>query len=186
MTTDSDTPESSPGRGWNEFAPLYDEHHERLFRVALLLCHGNRMAAEDATAEAFIKVYSVWAESTIKHFFAYARQTLLNEVLGQQRRSEVARRHIRSQGADGRGQRAPEDDIVDGAEAFALLGKVPPRQRAALVLRFYEDLSYEQIATALDVSLGTVKAQISTGLTKMRELMGAGETLGDDSSGGAL
>jgi len=164
---------SSPGdeRGWDAFAPLYDQHHQRLYRVALLLCHGAKQQAEDAVAETFIKVYKVWANGGVENFFGYARQTLVNHVLGQYRRDQVANRYVSTQTGDRRGERGTEDNVVDTDATFALLEQLPPRQRAAIVLRFYEDLSYEQIAAALDVSVGTVKSQVSTGLVRLRKLL---------------
>ena len=80
-------------RGWDEFAPLYDEHHERLYRVALLLCHGSEAMAEDAVAETFLRVYPAWAEGRIDHFFAAARQTLVTHVMGQHHSDQVATRY---------------------------------------------------------------------------------------------
>ena len=159
------------GRTWDDFAPLYDEHNARLYRVALLLCHGSKAAAEDAVAETFIKVYKAWSEGRVDNFFGYARQTLVNYVLGQYRREQVAQRYNAAQGGDLRGARGTEDHVVDNSTTFELLQQLPPRQRAAVVLRFYEDLSYEQIAGALDVTIGTVKAQVSVGLQRLRALM---------------
>jgi RNA polymerase sigma factor (sigma-70 family) len=52
------------------------------------------------------------------------------------------------------------------------LAQLPPRQRAAIVLRFYEDLSEAQTAAAMDCAIGTVKSQVSAGLTKLRILLG--------------
>lgn len=164
---------NTPDHGWDAFAPLYDEHHQRLYRVALLLCHGNAAAAEDAVAETFIKVYKAWAGGGITNFFGYARQTLVNHVLGQYRREQVAQRYASTHTGDLRGERRAEDRIVDSAETFQLLEQLPPRQRAAIVLRFYEDLPYDQIAKSLDVTVGTVKAQVSTGLQRLRSLMEA-------------
>jgi RNA polymerase sigma factor (sigma-70 family) len=164
----AESPAPVAAEGWDGFAPLYDEHHERLYRVALLLCHGSQAAAEDAVAETFIKVYNAWSHGGIDNFFGYARQTLVNHVLGQYRREQVAKRYAGTQAGDLRGERTTEDVVVDASTAFELLEQLPPRQRAAIVLRFYEDLPYEQIATALDVTVGTVKAQVSTGLAKLR------------------
>lgn len=162
---------ATTGDGWDGFAPLYDEHHQRLYRVALLLCHGQKATAEDAVAETFIKVYKAWANGGIDNFFGYARQTLVNHVLGQYRRDQVANRYISTQSGDQRGARTTEDDVVENSATFDLLEQLPPRQRAAIVLRFYEDLSYEQMANALEVTVGTVKAQVSTGLQKLRSMM---------------
>jgi len=55
----------------------------------------------------------------------------------------------------------------------AQLRTLPPRQRAAIVLRYYEDLSEAQTAEVMGCSVGTVKAQVSTGLSRLRERAGA-------------
>ena len=172
MTASAHTAATERGSAWEQFAPLYDEHHEHLYRVALLLCHGDRAAAEDATAEAFIKVHTAWAEGRVEQFFPYARQTLVNHVIGQARRQQVANRYLRRETADGRGSRGTEEHVVDSDATFALLQKLPVGQRTAVVLRFYEDLPYDRIAAAVGVSVGTAKSQVSLGLARMRELMG--------------
>lgn len=168
-----DADQGSPdARGWDEFAPLYDEHHQRLYRIAVLLCHGRTHMAEDAVAETFIKVYQAWAAGGIEDFSAYARRALVNHITGQGRREQVATRYLtRHSKADGI-QDAAENRVVDTAQTFELLGLLPPRQRAAIVLRFYEDLPYDQIASELGVSVGTVKAQVSTGLQRLRTSLG--------------
>src|SRR5215208_5320776 len=79
--------------GWAQFAPLYNEHHVRLYRFALLLCNGNRAAAEDAVAETFIMVHPAWSTGRVDNFFGYARTALVNYVLGQYRRDSVVRRY---------------------------------------------------------------------------------------------
>jgi RNA polymerase sigma-70 factor (sigma-E family) len=167
----AETTAPPPARTWDEFAPLYDEYHERLYRVALLLCHGSSAQAEDAVAETFIKVYKAWSAGGVDNFFGYARQTLVNHVVGQYRHEQVANRYLGAQAGDLRGERGTEDAVVDASTVFSLLEQLPPRQRAAVVLRFYEDLPYEQIATTLGVSVGTVKAQVSVGLQRLRTLM---------------
>lgn len=158
-------------RGWDEFAPLYDEHHQRLYRVALLLTHGDSARAEDAVAETFIKVYEIWSGHEIEHFMAYARRTLVNHLMSQARADKVASRYLATQRGDGRGARPIDDVVSDTSEVFQALAALPPRQRTAMVLRFYEDLPYEQIASIMDVSIGTVKAQVSVGLQRLRLVM---------------
>jgi len=163
---------AADARGWDEFAPLYDQHHERLYRIAVLLCHGRTHMAEDAVAETFIKVYQAWAAGGIEDFAAYARRALVNHITGQGRREQVATRYLtRHSKADGI-QDGAENQVVDSAQTFELLAQLPPRQRAAIVLRFYEDLPYDEIASELGVSVGTVKAQVSTGLQRLRSNLG--------------
>lgn len=169
MDTRAEEPELH--RGWDEFAPLYDEHTTRLYRVALLLCNGSKAAAEDAVADTFIRVFNVWSRREIDNFFGYARQTLVNHVLLQHRRGEVAARYDAATSGDGRGTLDHHDGVLDTMVAFELLDALPPRQRAAIVLRFFEDMQYEQIAAALGVAVGTAKAQVSQGLQRLRSLM---------------
>ena len=154
--------------GWDEFAPLYDEHHERLYRVALLLCHGSEEMAEDAVAETFLRVYEAWSARTIENFFPYARQTLVNLVMGQFRSEQVATPDAGTQ----RSERTIDESIADASTTFQLLEQLAPRQRTAVVLRYFEDLSYDQIASTMGVTSGTAKAQVSVGLQRMRTLMG--------------
>ena len=169
--TNAPTTGSSASVGWDGFEPLYEEHHERLYRVALLLTNGATAVAEDAVAETFVRVYRAWADGRVDNFFPYARRALVNQIMGVYRSDQVAARHASVQSGNLRGEQAVEDSVVDATEAFELLSQLAPRQRTAVVLRYYEDLAYEQIAEAMDVSVGTAKAQVSVGLQRLRELM---------------
>lgn len=166
-------PVAQPTRGWDEFAPLYDEHHQRLFRVAMLLCNGSSAMAEDAVAETFVRVYRRWCRGDVEHFFGYARQSLVNHMMGQFRRQKVASNYLDTHPASLEAPVEIEASVVDAAAAFEMLEQLPLRQRTAVVLRYYEDLTYEQIASTMDVSVGTAKAQVSVGLRKMRALLSA-------------
>jgi RNA polymerase sigma factor (sigma-70 family) len=162
------------GRGWEQFAPLYDEHHARLYRVALLLCHGSQAMAEDAVAETFLRIYPAWAKGHVENFFAVARQTLVNHVMGQFRSDEMATRYAGTQRGDSPRVRRIDDSIADASTTFQLLEQLAPRQRTAVVLRYFEDLSYDQIASTMGVTSGTAKAQVSVGLQRLRTLMADG------------
>jgi RNA polymerase sigma factor (sigma-70 family) len=156
------------GPGWDEFAPLYDEHHERLYRVALLLCHGDTTQAEDAVTETFLRVYQQWAAGKVDNFFPYARQTLVTQVLGRQRDQRPVR--------PSRRERRRAAAIADASNTFQLLEQLEPDQRTAVVLRYFEDLSYDQIAATMGVEPGTAKADVAVGLQRMRALMGERES----------
>ena len=157
---------SSESRGWDEFAPLYDAHHQRLYRVALLLCHGDTAMAEDAVTETFLRVYEQWSAGKVDNFFQYARQVLVSQVLGE-RRHEGSAPRSGTERVD-----RPLDETLAGASAtFKLLEELAPDQRTAVVLRYFEDLSYDQIASTMGVSTGAAKAEVSVGLQRMRDLM---------------
>jgi RNA polymerase sigma factor (sigma-70 family) len=153
--------------GWDEFAPLYDEHHERLYRVALLLCHGDAEQAQDAVAETFLRVYQRWAAGEVESFFPYARQTLVTQVLGRQRDEAPG-----GGGRPSRRERRRGGAIDDGSSTFQLLEQLDPTQRTAVVLRYFEDLSYDQIAATMGVTSGAAKADVAVGLQRLRALMG--------------
>jgi len=155
-------------RGWDEFSPLYDEHHERLYRVALLLCHGDAALAEDAVAETFLRVFEQWRHDKVENFFPCARQVLVQQVLGERRDGRVG---PDGSARDQRGASRHDPSIADASSAFQLLAQLAPEDRTAVVLRYFEDLSYDQIASTMGVSSGTAKAQVAVGLQRMRSMM---------------
>jgi len=159
------------GRGWDDFAPLYDEHHERLYRVALLLCHGSEAMAQDAVAETFLRIFPAWAEDRVDNFFPYARQTLVSHVMGQYRGDEAGVRAAPAEPDEAQLARANDGTIADATTTFRLLEHLGPRQRTAVVLRYFEDLSYDQIASTMGMTSGTAKAEVSVGLQHLRDLM---------------
>ena len=89
-------------------------------------------------------------------------------------------------GAGPRHSRADESDRVDGTtDIVAALRGLPPRQRAAVVLRYFEDLTEVQTAAVLGCSVGTVKSQTARGLAKLRVVLDPGGGPGaDDARGG--
>ncbi len=150
--------------GWEAFEPLYDEHHERLYRIALLLCHGSEAMAEDAVTETFLRVYADWAAGRVTSFFPHARQTLVSHVMGEVRAPDLE--------PHDRGARPDGASIAGAASTFQLLEQLAPDERTAVVLRYFEDLSYEQIATTMGIPVGEAKAEVSVGMQRMRALMG--------------
>ena len=148
---------------------------DRLLGFAVLLT-GDRGAAEDLLQEVLERTYVSWRRIEDPH--AYARTALVRRVTDRWRQRsrrprevELAAWHERAE-PDGAQQRADLARIVD------VLRELPPRQRAVIVLRYFEDWSEEQIADQLDCSRGTVKSQASKGLARLRTLMvadGSGE-----------
>ena len=156
---------------WTAFEPLYDQHHERLFRVAVLLCYGNVADAEDAVAETFVSVHRAWLDSEIEYFFAYARQTLVHHVMARHRKQQTAERYFPMQLDTDDGEFRIDEHVIDAAVLLEALAQLSPRRRTAVVLRFYEDLPYVEIAEVMRVSLGTAKSQVSVGLAHLRRLL---------------
>ncbi|NAZ88730.1 SigE family RNA polymerase sigma factor [Kineococcus indalonis] len=144
----------------------------RLLRTALLLT-GERAAAEDLLQDVLERVYVRWR--SVQDPQAYARTAMTRAVTDRWRRAGRRPREVPLQDWH---ERAVADGAVDRAAragVVAQLRLLPPRQRAVIVLRYFEDWSEERIADELDVSRGTVKSQAAKGLARLRELMGADE-----------
>jgi len=150
----------------------------RLYRTAYAVA-GDHGTAEDALQNAFARAFSSWRRvSRADRPEAYVRRMVVNDILDQ-RRSAFGRRE-RPRGGPAEvgdlgsrpGAAAPRDEtgdlVTDQAAVWAAVLALPPRQRAVVVLRYYEDLSEREIAQTLGCSLGTVKSQASAALATLR------------------
>jgi RNA polymerase sigma-70 factor (sigma-E family) len=150
-----------------DYAEFYTSAWPRLFRLTYAIS-GDVGRAEDAVQSALAKAYASWHRvSTARHPEAYVRKMAVNEVLGVRRRSwwkSEQSGHV----PDVEVADSAEQELVDRAELWAGLLTLAPRQRAVLVLRYYEDLSEQQIAEVLGCSRGTVKSQASNALDTLR------------------
>jgi RNA polymerase sigma-70 factor (sigma-E family) len=151
------------------FDRLVRDEHVGLLRFAYLLC-GDHHRAEDAVAEALARTWPRWRGGSIDDPRAYVRRAIVNELRGRARRAGVRRRY------DDRRRVEPAVRLLDhdAAERDAVheaLLRLPLRQRAAVVLRFYEDRSEQQTADLLGVSPGTVKTHVHRALEQLRTLL---------------
>ena len=144
--------------------------HDALLRLAYLLS-GDQRVAEEAVAEALARVYGQWQRGKVADFGPYARRAVVNQLRGGFRRRILERREEARRRGDDRGGRALDDQVADREALKAALLRLPPRQRAAVVLRYYEDLSEAQAAEVLGTSVGTVKSQVSRGLDRLRTML---------------
>jgi RNA polymerase sigma-70 factor (sigma-E family) len=136
----------------------------RLMRTAVLLV-GDRAGAEDLVQEMYERIYVHWRRIHSAPD-AYARKTLANLAANRWRskgrKPEVALADYDRPTPDGAEDHAVRDQLITA------LQELPPRQRAVIVLRYYEDLTEAQTAEALGCSLGTVKSQASRALDRLR------------------
>ena len=102
------------------------------------------------------------------HPEAYVRRMVLNEVLGGRRSGFRKRERPHSAVEPAGAVVSPERGVVERDAIWAAVRALPPRQRAVVVLRYYEDLSEIEIADALGCSRGTVKSQASAALASLR------------------
>jgi RNA polymerase sigma-70 factor (sigma-E family) len=150
-----------------EYDDVYAALWPRLVRTAYAITR-DRGLAEDAVQSAFAKAYRSWRRvSRADAPEAYLRRMVVNEVLNDRRLAR--RRHeVSSAEPPERTVHESADEIRAHDEMWSALASLPPRQRAVLVLRYYEDLSEQQIADALGCRPGTVKSQASAALASLR------------------
>jgi RNA polymerase sigma-70 factor (sigma-E family) len=149
-----------------EFLQFVSSSSDALFRSALLLSadHGH---AEDLVQAALFSTYGAWPRIRDQHRrLAYARRCVLNEWLTWNRRhsnSELPVDPIPETTLTGE-----QEGLAEREGVLSALARLPPRQRAVVVLRYYEDLTEIQVARLLRCSIGTVKSQASAALAKLR------------------
>lgn len=150
------------------FVEYFAARSEAMRGTAYLLC-GDWHRAEDLVQTAFTKLYLVWNRvSRHEVLDSYVRQILIRLFLDERRRGWWRRERVSGAYAE---RPAPADAPEDRLVLLQALATVPPRQRAVLVLRYWEDLSIEETATALNCSPGTVKSQAARGLDTLRGLL---------------
>ncbi len=148
---------------------LFAAHYARLLGLAVFVTD-DRATAEDLVQEAFARLHGRTLADPDRAL-AYLRSTILNLSRSRLRRLRTARKHA-----------PPDDGVVPSAEdavvlradqreVIAALALLPVRQRQALVLRYWEDLSEAEIATAMHLSPGTVKSHTSRGMAALRRTL---------------
>jgi RNA polymerase sigma-70 factor (sigma-E family) len=146
---------------------LYRAHAPGALRFALMLT-GDRALSEDLVQEAFVRVASKLASLRDRAAFnAYLTRAVANLAKSHFRRQQVVTKHTRT--IDARQLVVDPVDVVTSDALLVALRALPVQQRAALVLRYYNDFTQEEIADVLGVPLGTVKSQISRGLARLRK-----------------
>jgi RNA polymerase sigma-70 factor (sigma-E family) len=143
---------------------------DRLLRVAYQLTH-DRVAAQDLVQEALLRVYRSMIRRGVapRDCYAYLRRAVVNEYLRTVRLRSSAE-VVTDRMPDRPVASSPEDQIADRAQLWAALGALSARQRAVLVLRYYEDLPDHQIAALLGCREASVRSLASRGLAVMRQL----------------
>jgi len=153
------------------FDELYEAHRRRAYRLALLLCGGERAIAEDALSEAFIRVIPKWTRGHIDDFGPYLRRAVVNEVKRIFTRRGLQRRTEPPLDLDAVTLPSPEDQVVRREVVWSALQALPVKQRTAFVLRYYEALPVEEVAHAMGTSVGTAKSHLSRGRERLRALL---------------
>jgi RNA polymerase sigma-70 factor (sigma-E family) len=152
----------------DEFDEFVRSCGHRLYRTACLLSGGDRASAEDLSSEALARVYLAWPRVRAGDAYGYARRIMVNLHIDWWRRVGRRRETITDRVPE---EPDPTDIGIDAARRDSVvraLGRLTRRERAVVVLRYYLDLSEQDIAAELSVSLGTVKSTCARALRKLR------------------
>jgi RNA polymerase sigma-70 factor (sigma-E family) len=154
-----------------DFADFVAARSAALHRAAYLMV-GEAGLAQDLVQEALTKTYVAWPRLRDKgNAEAYTRKAITTTAISWYRRKSWSQEHSTADPPD-----APtaghDDRVAESAWLWECLMGLPVRQRAAIVLRYYEDLTEAQTAEAMGCAVGTVKSQVSAGLAKLRQQLG--------------
>ncbi len=169
-----------------EFSAFVQARRLELLRSACLLTAGDTHRAEDLVQTALARLYVAWprVRRSGKQAVAYTWRIVVHAHIDEVRRPRWRREHYVAEPPDDAGpagSRAPDgiDGFVNGAAIRAALAGLPPRMRAAVVLRHWLDFSVEETADLLNCSQGTVKSQTAKGVARLRELLADGDGISE-------
>lgn len=155
-----------------DFTDFVHSSWPSLYRTAYLLL-GDRAEAEDLVQTALAKTYASWGRvRELEAARGYARTTLVNTASSWFRRKSWRNERPTEVLPEPSTAASSGTDPADRPAVLQALALLPPRQRAVVVLRYYEDLSVAQTASALRIAEGTVKSQTSDALARLRTLLG--------------
>jgi RNA polymerase sigma-70 factor (sigma-E family) len=153
---------------------LFTTQYRPMVRLATLLVHDAGLA-EELTQDAFVGLHSRWGRlRDPQRAVAYLRQSVVNRARSALRHRGVVDRFLRRQSEPMTVPSAESLalDAPDHSNVLAAVRRLPARQREALVLRYYADLSEAQTAEAMGVSEGAVKSHTFRALATLRTMLG--------------
>ena len=151
----------------DRLAELYDTHMTSAVRFAYLL-GGDKDLAQDLAHDAFLRVGArLGSLRSAEKFPAYLRSTILNAYRSHYRRQQRERAYLDAKRSEAHpAVYGPDFETRDRMKRA--LNDLPPRRKAAVVLRYYEDMTEQQTSEVLGCSVGAVKALVARGLKELR------------------
>ncbi|GGV79157.1 SigE family RNA polymerase sigma factor [Streptomyces massasporeus] len=153
--------------GFDEFAAA---RWSTLLHVARLLTGGDRQRAEDLVQEALVKLWFAWPKIADQAPEAYVRTVLVRLAARSARRRWWGERPV-EQLPDRAGPVDVSSAVAERSRLEGALAQLSPKQRAAVVLRYYEDLPEAQVAQALGCPVGTARSHASRGVARLRQIL---------------
>jgi RNA polymerase sigma-70 factor (ECF subfamily) len=158
------------------FRALYDIYKDQVYSISLYFFHGDPSAAADVTQQVFLKLMTGISQFRgDSEFSTWLYRLVVNACLDEARRRKpeaVASSAARLETFAGPGSQEEDYARAQTANAVrAAVAALPPKFRIAVLLRYFEDLSYHQMAKALHCSMGTVASRLSRGHKILAELL---------------
>jgi RNA polymerase sigma factor (sigma-70 family) len=150
----------------DRFDAIYRQQYPAIVRLITLIT-GDPSDVQEVAQEAFVRWYA--RKATVDNPEAYLRTTAINLLRGRFRRKKTTRRFaplLETEALLASGRISPDPDVLTD-----VIAKLPDRQRAAVVLRYYEGRSEAEIARILECQPGTVKSLLSRALHEMRRVI---------------
>ena len=152
---------------------MYGAEYRSLVRMSAVML-GDVGSAEEVVQESFIAVHAAWLGlRDIDKAVHYLRRSVLNRSRSVLRHRAVVDRHMPRHQPDAPSAEQAAISRLERSAVISALRSLPDRQREALVLRFYLDLSEEQVAAAMNISTGAVKSHTSRGKAALRSVLEA-------------
>ncbi|MCU1681601.1 MAG: rpoE [Amycolatopsis sp.] len=159
-------------RDEQEFAEYFAAKRDSVRRTAYMLC-GDWHRADDLAQTAFVALHRRWLKIRDRGATdAYVRKTLVRASIDESRRPWRRERFTDEPPEPAQSSPGFDEQVVNRQDLLEGLRQVPPKQRAVLVLRYFEGLDVTGTAKALGCSEGNVKSQTARGLANLREVLG--------------
>lgn len=150
------------------FRALYEAYKDKVYSIALYFFHGNEAAASDITQQVFLKMlHSVGQFRGDAVFSTWLYRLVVNACMDEARRAKPRELSPNTANVDVLAEPdSPEQDFARQQTARSVrvaLSALPPKFRLPILLRYFEDLSYEEMAAAMNCSMGTVASRLNRG-----------------------
>jgi RNA polymerase sigma-70 factor (sigma-E family) len=150
---------------------IYTTHYRSLVRLAALLVR-DIATAEEVVQDSFVAMHSAWRRlRDSEKALSYLRQSVVNRSRSVLRHRVVVDRNAPKPAPDMPSAEQGAFALLERSAVISALRTLPPRQREALVLKFYADLSEAQIASAMGISRGAVKSHTARAMASLRAVL---------------
>jgi RNA polymerase sigma-70 factor (sigma-E family) len=154
-----------------EITAIYSDHYRSFVRLAVLLVR-DVATAEEVVQDSFMAMHGAWPQlRDSDKALSYLRQSVVNRSRAVLRHRVVVDRNAPKPAPDMPSAEQGALSLLERSAVIAALRKLPPRQREALVLKFYADLSEVQIAATMGISRGAVKSHTARGMASLRSVL---------------